>query len=343
MTPRAFGRLPDGGEVDAYTLGAEDGLQAEILTLGGTLRSLSLPARTRGGQRIPLVLSLPDLPAILKDTSYLGQLVGRYGNRIGGAKFELDGKTFPLTDNNGPNTLHGGTVGFGKYIWKVLGSGGGRNSYVKLGHHSPAGTNGFPGNLDVSALISVFENTLTLAYEATTDAPTPISFTWHPYFTPSGDAGKSIDELRMRIDADHYLPVNGARVPTGEIAQVAGTPFDFRKPKSLAVPPAASNPQLALTRGFDHCWVLNQAARARGGIAGEVYSPSSGVRMVVKTDLPGLQVYGAYHLAQVYPGWHAICLEPENFPDAPNHANFPSSILRPGETHRSFMSFTFSG
>src|SRR3954470_10641685 len=202
MTSRPFGRLPDGGEVEAFTLGAEDGLQAEILTLGGTLRSLSLPVR---GRRIPLVLSLPDLPAILKDTSYLGQLVGRYGNRIGGARFDLDGKTYPLTANNGPNTLHGGTVGFGKYIWTVLGSGGGRNSYIKLGHHSPAGINGFPGNLEISALISVFENTLTLAYEATCDAATPVSFTWHPYFNISGDPGREIDEQRLLINASHYL------------------------------------------------------------------------------------------------------------------------------------------
>lgn len=333
---RSFGRMPDGAEVEAYTLGSEGGLQAEILTLGGTLRSLSMPGPN--GQRIPLVLSLPDLPACLKDTSYLGQLVGRYGNRIAGAQFELDGRTYKLTANNGPNTLHGGAVGFGKYVWRVLGSGGGRNTYVKLGHRSPAGINGFPGNLDVSAMISIFDDTLTLAYEATTDAPTPINLTWHPYFTPSGDPGRSIDELRLQMNADHYLPVSGTRVPTGEIAPVAGTPFDFRKARDMRVPPPSSHPQMALTRGYDHCWVLDKDVK----IAGEVYSPASGVRMVVKTNLPGLQVYGAYHLAQVYPGWHAVCLEPENFPDAPNHGNFPSSILRPGETHRSFMSFTFS-
>jgi aldose 1-epimerase len=332
---RPFGRMPDGAEVEAYTLGSENGLQAEILTLGGTLRSLSLPVK---GRRIPLVLSLPDLDAYLKDTSYLGQLVGRYGNRIGGARFELDGKTWELTANSGPNTLHGGAVGFGKYVWKVLGSGGGRNSYLKLGHHSPAGINGFPGNLDVTAMLSVYDDTLTLAYEATTDAPTPVNLTWHPYFTPSGDAGRSIDELRMQINAGRYLPVNDVRVPTGEIAPVAGTPVDFRKPKSVKVPPAASHPQIALTRGFDHCWVLDPGA----AFAAQVYSPSSGVRVQVKTNLPGLQVYGAYHLAQAYPGWHAICLEPENFPDAPNHANFPGTILRPGETRRSFMSFRFS-
>src|SRR4051812_11104267 len=213
MNPRSFGRLADGNEVEVHTLGNPDGLQAEILTLGGTLRSLTLPVN---GKRLPLVLSLPDLPAYLKDTSYLGQLVGRYGNRIAGAAFELDGKKYTLTANNGPNTLHGGEVGFGKYVWRVLGAGRGRNSYVKLGHHSPAGVNGFPGNLEVTALISVFDNTLTLAYEATTDAPTPVSFTWHPYFTLSGAPAKEIDEETLRIAASHYLPVNDARVPTGE-------------------------------------------------------------------------------------------------------------------------------
>jgi aldose 1-epimerase len=334
MTSRPFGRLADGKEVETFTLGRPDGLQAEILTLGGTLRSLTLPVR---GKRIPLVLSLPDLPAYLQDTSYLGQLVGRYCNRIAGAAFELDGRKYTLTANNGPNTLHGGDVGFGKYIWQVLGSGGSRNSYVKLAHRSPAGINGFPGNLDVTALISVYDNTLTLAFEATTDAPTPISFTWHPYFNISGDPGRSIDEQMLSISASRYLPINESRVPTGEIAPVAGTPFDFRRPRALRVPPASSHPQIALTGGFDHCWALDPDTR----VAGELYSPVSGVRMQVRTNLPGLQVYGAYHLATAYPGNHAVCIEPENFPDAPNHANFPSSILRPGETHKSYMSFSF--
>jgi aldose 1-epimerase len=332
---RAFGRNPQGESIDLVTLGSEDGLQAEILTLGGTLKKLTLPVR---GKRLDLVLGFDDLGGYLKDTSYLGQLVGRYGNRIAGAAFTLDGQRHQLTANNGPNLLHGGEVGFGKYVWKVLGSGGGRTSYLKLGHHSPAGTNGFPGNLDVTALITVFENTLALQYEAITDAPTPVSFTWHPYFTLAGDPGTPIDDWKMTLAASHYLPVNESRVPTGEIAPVAGTPFDFRKPKALRVPPPSSHPQIALTRGFDHCWALDPGAR----VAAEVFAPQSGVRMRVKTNLPGVQVYGAYHLRQVYPGWHAVCVEPENFPDAPNHENFPSSILRPGEVHKSFMSFEFS-
>jgi aldose 1-epimerase len=332
---RSFGRMADGTNVDIVTLGSEGGLQAEVLTLGGTLRSLTLPVK---GKRIPLVFALPDLAAYLADTSYIGQLVGRYGNRIAGAAFELDGTTYRLTANNGPNTLHGGETGFGKYVWRVLGMGGGRNTYVKLGHRSPAGVNGFPGNLDVGALISVYENTLTLRFEAVTDAATPISFTWHPYFNLSGDRSVPIEEHRLMLAADHYLPVDEARVPTGEIAPVAGTPFDFRRPRSLKVPPPSAHPQIALTRGYDHCWVVDPRSR----IAGELRSPESGVRMQVRTDLPGLQVYGGYHLRQVYPGWHAVCLEPQNFPDAPNHAHFPNTILRPGEVHRSFMSFTFS-
>jgi aldose 1-epimerase len=337
---RPYGRLPDGAEVEIMTLGAADGLQAEILTLGGTLRSLTLPVK---GKRIPLVLSLPDLPAYLKDTSYIGQLVGRYGNRIGGAAFELDGKRYTLTANNGPNTLHGGDVGFGKYVWRVLGTGGGRNSWIKLGHRSPAGINGFPGNLEVSALISVYEDTLTLAYEATTDAATPISLTWHPYFNLSGDPGRSIDEQTLTMNASHYLPINDSRVPTGEIAPVAGTPFDFRRPRNLRVPPPSTHPQIALAGGFDHCWVLDKPSSSKDGpVAAELRSPVNGVRMSIRSNLPGLQVYGAYHLKTAYPGWHAVCLEPENFPDAPNHPNFPSSILRPGQTHQSFMKFSFS-
>jgi len=332
---RDFGKLSDGSTVQAFTLGSPDGLQAEILSLGGTLRSLTLPVN---GQRMSLALGFDTLDGYLADTSYIGQLVGRYGNRIAGAAFMLDGKQYKLTENNPPNTLHGGDVGFGKYLWKVLGTGGGKTSFVKLGHHSPAGTNGFPGNLDVTALFTVYENTLTLQYQATTDAPTPINLTWHPYFTLTGDPRKRIDDWRMRIDASHYLPLSNARVPTGEIAPVTGTPFDFRKVKSLRVPPPSSHPQIAFTKGWDHCWVVDKGA----DVAAEIYAPESGVRMRVKTSLPGVQVYDAAHFKQVYPEWHAVAVEPENFPDAPNHPNFPSSILRPGETHQSFMSFTFS-
>lgn len=333
-THRSFGRLPDGQEVEVYTLGSKYGLQAEILTLGGTLHKLTFPVK---GKRISLHLSLPDLPAYLKDTSYIGQLVGRYGNRIAGGKFKLDGKEYKLTANNAGNTLHGGDVGFGKYVWEVA-MATADNTALVLTHDSPAGTNGFPGNLRVMATITVSDDTLYLQYMASTDAPTPINLTWHPYFTLSGNPQDTIDDQRLQIRASHYLPVNAARVPTGEIASVEGTPFDFRKPKEIRVPAPSSHPQIALTRGYDHCWVLDKLSR----IAAELYAPSSGVLMQVKTDMPGLQVYDASHFRAVYPNWHAVAIEPENFPDAPNHANFPSSILRPGVKYEAFMSFGFA-
>jgi aldose 1-epimerase len=330
---RKFGRLPDGSEVFAHVLGDADGLQAEVLTLGGILHSLTLPVQ--GGRRIPLVLSLPDVQSYLDDLAYLGQLVGRFGNRIGGASFALDGRRFELSANNGANTLHGGEPGFGKQLWRVVDSGSGRRSFVKLALRSPDGSSGFPGNLDVTALISIEDNTLTLAWEATTDAPTPVSLTWHPYFNLAGTAHLPVGDHTLRIAASHYLPVSAALIPTGEVAPVAGTPFDFRAAKPLRAPPAQVHPQLRDVGGFDHCWVLEKNAR----VAAELYCPSNGVRMQLLTDLPGLQFYDGNQLpADV----HGLCLEPEHFPDAPNRPDFPDCILRPGQVHRSFMSYVFS-
>ena len=330
-----FGKLKDGTNVELFTLGADDGLQAEILTLGGTLRRLTLPVN---GKRIPLVFALPDLAAYLADTMYIGQIVGRYSNRIAGAQFKLGAKTYKLTANEHDYTLHGGALAFGRYVWEVLSVAEGGNGHVKLGHRSPAGTNGFPGNLDVTATISLRDDTLALHFEAVTDEPTPISLTWHPYFNLSGDPRVPIANHRMQLAASHYLPVKPSWLPTGEIVPVDGTPFDFRAHKELRVPDASTHPQITLARAYNHCWAVDGGAQ----IAGELWSPESGVRMQIRTDLPGIQVYDGFAISQQYPGWHAVCFEPGNYPDAPNHANFPNSILMPGATHRSFMSFSFS-
>jgi aldose 1-epimerase len=331
---RPFGKLADGNEVQLLALGGANGLQAEVLTLGGILHSLTLPVK---GKRIPLVVSLPDVRSYLGDRSFIGQLVGRFSNRIGGAAFELDGRRFTLSANHGMNTLHGGAAGFGRQLWRVVEIGGGHRSFVKLALRSPDGSNGFPGNLDVVALISIEGNTLTLAWEATTDAPTPVSLTWHPYFNLAGDPGRAVEEQTLCMAAAQYLPVSAALIPTGEMAPVAGTPFDFRGSRALRLPPPESHPQLGLIGGFDHCWVLDPDAR----VAAELHSPFSGVRMQLTTDLPGLQFYGGYHLPTEHPGLHGICLEPEHLPDAPNQPGFPDCTLRPGEAHRSSMSFTF--
>jgi aldose 1-epimerase len=329
-----FGRLADGSEVQMHRLGGPDGLQAGILTLGGILQSLTLPVK---GRRIPLVVSLPDVRSYLQDPCFIGQLVGRFSNRIGGAAFELDGRKFKLSANNGANTLHGGESGFGRQLWRVVETGSGRKSFVKLALRSPDGSNGFPGNLEVTALISVQDNTLTLAWEATTDAPTPIGLTWHPYFNLAGDPQLAVEDQTLRVAATHYLPVSAALIPTGEMAPVAVTAFDFREAKALRAPPPDAHPQIRLIGGFDHCWLVEQNAP----VAAELYSPASGVRMQVATDLPGLQFYGGYGLPMAHPGMHGICLEPENLPDAPNQPGFPNCILRPGEVHRSFMSYAF--
>jgi aldose 1-epimerase len=321
-------------EVQMHTLGSADGLQARILTLGGILHSLTLPVN---GSRMPLAVSLPDAQGYLADRSFIGHLVGRFSNRIGGAAFALDGNRFKLSANHGPNTLHGGAEGFGRQLWRVVDSGNGPRSFLKLALRSPDGSNGFPGNLDVTALISIERNTLTLQWEATTDAPTPVSLTWHPYFNLSGDPALPVDDHVLRIAAAHYLPVSGALIPTGEIAPVAGTPFDFRDARALRAPPPASHAQVALVGGFDHCWVLEKGAR----VVAALHSPVSGVRMEVSTDLPGLQFYGGYHLPTEHPGLHGICLEPQHLPDAPNQPHFPNCILRPGQVHRSSMSFAF--
>jgi aldose 1-epimerase len=306
-----------------------------VLTLGGILHSLTLPVH---GRRMPLVVSLPDVPGYVQDRAFVGQLVGRFANRIGGAAFELDGRRFKLPANNGANTLHGGEPGFGKQLWRVVESGSGRRSFLKLALRSPDGSSGFPGNLDVTALISVEDNTLTLAWEATTDAPTPVSLTWHPYFNLAGDAQLPVGDHTLRMAATHFLPVSAALIPTGELASVAGTPFDFREARPLRAPPADAHPQIRDVGGFDHCWVLDKEAR----VAAELHSPASGVRMQLLTDLPGLQFYGGYHLPTAHAGAHGVCLEPEHFPDAPNQPGFPDCILRPGQVHRSFMSYVFS-
>lgn len=330
---RKFGELPGDGTVEVVTLGSDSGLQAEILTLGGTLHSLTMPVN---GKRIPLVLSLNDLPSYLADTMYVGQLVGRYANRISGASFELGGKRYRLTANESSYTLHGGDVGFGKYIWKILDLED--RKHVKLGHRSPAGINGFPGNLDVTALLSLQDNLLTLVFEAVTDAPTPISFTWHPYFNLSGNFRVPTTDHRLELAAGHYLPVSSSWLPTGEIAQVDDTPFDFRKAKSIRVPPKPIHPQLQIAEAFNHYWVLD----GDRDVAGTLYSPESGVHMRIRTSSPGMQVYDGFALRQQYPDTYAVSIEPANYPDAPNHPQFPSSILLPGTTHRSQMSFEFS-
>jgi len=241
--------------VDAITLGAADSLQAEVLTYGGILRRLTIP--TRSGLT-NLILTLPDLATYLRDTAFLGVIVGRVANRIAQARFRMSGREYQLTANDGPHHLHGGTQGFGKRLWRVLDLQHSPQPQLRLGLTSPDAEEGYPGTLEVSAEITLGADELRLQLEARCDATTPVSLTWHPYFNFSGRPERSVDDHLLRLPASRYLPVrDSGLIPTGEIADVAGTPFDFRSMRPLRVPTLATHPQLQNAGGYDHCWVLD--------------------------------------------------------------------------------------
>jgi aldose 1-epimerase len=320
-----FGALQDGRRVDAVTLGTPGALQAQILTYGGILRRLSWPIR---GVARDLVLSLPDLDAYVRDPAFLGILVGRFANRIAGARFELDGQMHRVTANEGPNQLHGGQLGFGKRLWKVLDLQAPRR--LVLGYTSPDGEEGYPGSLAVSAEFIVEDEQLSLRFQARCDRATPLNLTWHPYFDLSG-------EQVLRIPASHFLPVRDSQlIPTGELASVAGTPFDFRKPRSVRAPDPASHPQLAICGGYDHCWVLDEQRDCDA----ELRTP--GISLKVRSERRAIQFYGGQGLPGQYPGRSGICLEPQDFPNAPNEPGFPPAILRPGTLYTTTFQYRLS-
>ncbi|NIJ99636.1 aldose epimerase family protein [Xanthomonas cannabis] len=330
---RVFGQLPDGVEVHALSLRSDDGLEADVLTYGGILHALRL---TTAQGVVPLLLGLPDLPAYAADGDSLNILVGRFGNRIGGARYTLDGVTHTLAANEGRNQLHGGERGFGRRVWTVLEQ---APDQVLLGYDSPDGEEGYPGNLQVRARLALQQRSLHLDFEARCDAATPLNLTHHPYFNLSGDPQRRAAAQVLRVPADRYLPVDAESIPTGEIASVAGTPFDFRDPAALAERIDPAHPQVVLGKGYDQCLVLAPDADR----VAELYSPHSGVAMRILSDAPAVQVYEGQHLDAHHPGLgRGVCLEPQSYPDAPNHANFPSTILRPGEVHRRRIVYRFA-
>jgi aldose 1-epimerase len=320
---RAFGSLDDGTPVDAITLGSRDGLQVEILTFGGILRRMELP--TPAGS-INLVLGLPDVVAYQRDTAYLGVIAGRFASRIAGARYRHGGQLHQLAVNEGANHLHGGRLGFGKRVWRILDL---DRDHLRLGYRSPAGEEGYPGTLDVEATYTVGDLSLELLLEARTDAPTPVNLTGHAYFNLAGDSAVPAAEQVLTVAADRYLPVvDSALIPTGEIVTVAGTPFDFRRARALA--DALPHPQLAMRGGYDQCLVMPAGEPCRA----ELHSPHSGVTLRVDSPMPVLQLYEGQGLDRQHPGLgRGICLEPQSYPNAPNEPAFLDAILQPGETY----------
>jgi len=329
---RIFGHLPDGTPIHAITLTAPSGLRAEILTYGGILRRLQVPVN---GTPVDVVLSLPDLAGYLRHgREHLGALVGRYANRIRRARFTLDGHEYQLDRNEGHNHLHGGAQGFAHQRW-ALDEAGAR--HVVLGYESPAGEGGYPGHLSVRARYEVTDDGLHLICHAQTDAATIVNLTHHPYFNLSGNPALPADRHWLKIPADGYLPADTEGFPLGEIASVTDTPFDFRSGRTLAEASTPGHEQLRLAGGYDRCLAL-QPERTHSA---HLYSPDSGISMRLASPMPGLQLYGGQGLPHEL-GISGLCLEPQHFPDAPNHAHFPSTVLHPGQEYVHQIDYRFA-
>ncbi len=337
MSTRPFGQTAEGTPVDEARLTLPSGMEASVIGFGSILRDLLIPVP--GGAARRVVLGYPDLAGYLSDSAHLGANAGRCANRIAGGRFTLDGKTVQLALNEGGRThLHGGPQGFGRRVWTIAAADG-RSAELTL--RSPAGEGGYPGTVEARCVYRLLPPaTLQIEFTATTDAPTIVNIAHHSYFTL--DHGKSVRDHRLQVHAARYTPTDAALIPTGEIASVAGTPYDFRTARPL------SDTRAAPDFFYDMNLVLD---RAGAGVvhAATVTAPSSPIRMEVHTTEPGLQLYDAVHLGTAAPGHDGIrygrhmglCLEAQKFPDAPNHPNFPSIVLRPGETYRQVTEYRF--
>jgi len=350
-TRAPFGTTPDGVAVEEVTLRAAHGISARIIAYGATLQALSLP--DRNGRSADVALGYDDLAGYIAKPQFFGATVGRYANRIAGAKFELDGKSYSLAANNGPNALHGGTKGFDKVVWTIGEVKSGAVASVTLMYTSRDGEEGYPGTLKASVTYSLDDNrTLTTSYEATTDKPTIVNLTNHSLFNLAGvPAARSVLDHRLTINADAYTPVDATLIPTGEIKSVVGTPFDFTHGTVIGARIRdASDPQIAIGRGYDHNFVLRGGVSTAPKLAARVEDPVSGRVLELYTTEPGVQVYtgnfldgttvGKAHVA--YRQGDGLALEPQKFPDSPNHAPFPSARLDPGKTYRQTSYYRFS-
>jgi aldose 1-epimerase len=345
--PRApFGVLPGGGTVEVYTLRNTNGVEVRAITYGAAIVSVRVPDRT--GRLDDVVLGFDHLDDYLTKGRYLGTIVGRYGNRIGKGRFSLDGSTIQLATNNGPNHLHGGVKGFDQVVWKAEPFERDGNAGVTFTYLSPDGDDGYPGALDVSVAYTLTpRNELILDYTARTDRATPINLTNHSYFNLAGRGHGDILQHQLRLYAGRYTPTDATQIPTGEIAPVAGTPFDFRTPTAIGARIDAANEQIRRGGGYDHNFVIDGFDAANGFVlhpAARVVDPVSGRTLDAATTEPGVQFYTGNNLDRTRNGFGrrtAFCLETQHFPDSPNHPNFPSTILRPGETYRSRTVYTF--
>jgi aldose 1-epimerase len=375
ITKEPFGTF-SGTAVDRYTLDNGKGMVVKILTYGGIVQELWVP--DRHGDSANVVLGFKDLAgytdgfaqgyptnpdAPTPNSPYFGAIIGRYGNRIAKGTFSLDGHTYTLDINNDPNSLHGGYLGFDKQVWDATPSQSRKSASLTLHRISKEGEGcvpsrtpgctGYPGDLDVTVVYTLdTHDNLRIDYKATTNKPTVVNLTNHTYWNLSGEGSGDIYDHVLQLNADHFTPVDSTLIPTGAIDPVAGTPFDFTKPTAIGDRIRdATNQQIAFGRGYDHNWVLNRRAGSTNLIpAARVFDPASGRKLQIDTTEPGVQFYSGNFLdgtlagtsGKFYRQSDGFALETQHYPDSPNHANFPSTVLRPGQTFTSTTIFSLS-
>jgi aldose 1-epimerase len=333
--------------VDLYTLSNASGTEVRVTNYGGIIVSLIVP--DRNGKLADIVLGYDDLNGYYNNKAYFGALIGRYGNRIAGGKFKLDGKEYTLAKNNGPNSLHGGLKGFNQVVWEANAAPTSGGATLTLSYLSKDGEEGFPGNLTVEVTYTLTAaNELLLEYTARTDKATPVNLTQHTYFNLQGEGNGDILGHEVLISADRFTPVDKDFIPTGELRPVKGSPFDFTSPTTIGSRINANYDQLSLGRGYDHNLVLNRTGNELQ-LTARVRGPKSGRILEVYTTEPAVQFYTGNFLDGTIIGKHnhayqqraGFCLETQHYPDSPNHPDFPSTILRPGDVFHSRTTFKF--
>ncbi len=342
-----FGHLPDGSPVERFALRGADGMEMEVSGYGGAILALRTP--DRDGRLGDVVLGFDRLEDYVADQGYFGALIGRFANRIRGGRFRLDGREYALPVNDGGNHLHGGPGGFHKVAWRAEPFRQNGSVGVRLEHVSPDGTQGYPGTLSVAVTYRLAgDGSLAIDYGAATDHATPVSLTQHTYFNLAADPARDVLGHELQLDAERFTPVDGGLIPTGELAPVAGTPFDFRRAAPIGARIGDGDARLAQVGGYDHNFVLADGGAAPVRAA-RVRDPGSGRVMEVWTTEPGLQFYSGNYLdgsargkdGRPYAYRCGFCLEPQKFPDSPNQPAFPTCIVRPGERWASRTVYRF--
>lgn len=345
ITKEAFGQTKEGQAVDLYTLTNANGMIVKITNYGGIVTSIIVP--DKNGEMGDVVLGFDSLAPYLETHPFFGALVGRYGNRIAKGKFTLDGQEYTLATNNMGNHLHGGLKGFDKMVWEAEVIEGDEVG-LRLHYLSKDMEEGYPGNLDVTVVYTLTnDDALKIDYNATTDKKTVVNLTNHSYFNFT-EGRRDILGHVLTLNADRFVPVDETLIPTGELAPVEGTPFDFTSPTPVGDRVDANHPQIQYGGGYDHCWVLNKDA-GELGLVGTVYEPTTGRYMEVQTTEPAVQFYCGNFLdgtvsgkGVAYEKRYGLCLETEHYPDSPNQPDFPSTVLTPGETYETTTIYKFS-